>query len=31
VVLERLTGRLNRALNDDRIPLEDFDALVGPG
>jgi hypothetical protein len=25
-VMQRLLGRLNRALNDDAIPLRDFDA-----
>ena len=30
-VLERLVGRLNRALNDDTIPLRDFDASQAPG
>lgn len=28
LVLVRLVGRLNRALNDDAIPLRDFDAFV---
>jgi hypothetical protein len=30
-VLERLLGRLNRALNDDSIPIPDFDANAEAG